>query len=113
MPLSIRYLVVISSFDHKALAAFQALREDYACAPLFGRWKPQALDIAQSFGGGYINLGRKLATTARLQAVNEAGLRALVYTVNDLTEARRLVAAGTWIRATGNTEVETAVARIC
>ena len=88
--------VVISSFDHQALADFQSLRADFPCAPLFGRWKPQALDIARSFGGGYINLGRKLATTARLKAINEAGLRALIYTVNDLKEARRLVADGAW-----------------
>ena len=96
LPEAGRRQVVVSSFDHNALAAFQALRKDYPCAPLFARWKPQALEIARSFGGGYINLGRKLATTARLRAINDAGLRALVYTVNDLKEARRLVADGVW-----------------
>ena len=88
--------VLISSFDHEALAEFHLLRADYPCAPLFARWKPEALDIARSFGGGYINLGRKPATVGRLEAIREAGLRALIYTVNDLKEAKRLLAAGAW-----------------
>ncbi|MEM8769482.1 MAG: glycerophosphodiester phosphodiesterase family protein [Pseudomonadota bacterium] len=86
--------ILISSFDHSALNEFKALRDDYALAPLFGRWRRDAIQIAEGFGGGYINLGVKVATASRLQAIRAAGLRALVYTVNDLAAARRLIAAG-------------------
>ncbi len=88
--------VLISSFDHAALRAFCSLRDDYPSAPLFGRWKADAIETAVSFGGGFINLGRKLATGNRLQQISAAGLKALVYTVNDLAEARRLVDDGAW-----------------
>jgi glycerophosphoryl diester phosphodiesterase len=88
--------VLISSFDHEALRSFRALRKDYPVAPLFSRWRPDALKIAQAFEGGYINLSRKLATARRLEAIGAAGLRALIYTVNDPAEARALVRAGAW-----------------
>ncbi len=88
--------VLVSSFDHDALRTFSSLRADYPCAPLFGRWKADAVEIATAFASGYINLGSKLANASRLQAINAAGLRALVYTVNELDEARRLVADGVW-----------------
>jgi glycerophosphoryl diester phosphodiesterase len=88
--------ILISSFDHEALRAFQALRTDYPVAPLFSRWKADPIEIATAFAGGFINLSRKLTTPARLRAVRAAGLKALVYTVNELSEARRLVANGAW-----------------
>ncbi len=88
--------ILISSFDHEALHRFRSLREDYPVAPLFGRWKSDALRIAADFGSGYINLGRKVADNRRLDAINAAGLRALIYTVNDLNEAERLLSAGAW-----------------
>ncbi len=88
--------VLLSSFDHDALREFQALRTDYPVAPLFSRWSVSALEIARGFGGGYINLSRKLATSRRLREINQAGLRALVYTVNNLSEAQRLAGAGAW-----------------
>lgn len=88
--------ILISSFTHDALAAFRSLRSDYPVAPLYSRWKADAVATAHAFGGGFINLGRKLATTSRLEEIRAAGLKALVYTVNDLNEAKRLVAAGAW-----------------
>ncbi len=88
--------VLISSFDHSALEDFRALRDDYALAPLFGRWRRDAIHIAERFGSGFINLGVKAATAGRLQEIQGAELRALVYTVNDLPTARRLVGAGAW-----------------
>lgn len=88
--------ILISSFDHEALRTFRSLRDDYPLAPLFGRWKPNALKIAAEFNSGYINISTKLASANRLQAINAAGLRALIYTVNDLQEARRLLTEGAW-----------------
>ena len=61
--------ILISSFTHDALAAFRSLRSDYPVAPLYSRWKADAVATAHAFGGGFINLGRKLATTSRLDAM--------------------------------------------
>ena len=88
--------VLISSFEHDMLSAFRSLRDDYPLAPLFGRWRADATSIALRFGSGYINLGRKLVDAARMSAIADAGLKALVYTVNDLAEARRLIRLGVW-----------------
>jgi len=88
--------VLLSSFEHSLLRTFRSLRDDYPLAPLFGRWQPDAVRIARAFGGGYINLGRKLVSAERMGDIAEAGLRALVYTVNDLEEARRFVRLGVW-----------------
>jgi glycerophosphoryl diester phosphodiesterase len=88
--------VLVSSFDHEALGRFRTHRDDYPTAPLFGRWKRDALEVAISFASGYINLGKNLASAARLKAIEDAGLKALIYTVNDLDEARRLLAEGAW-----------------
>ena len=88
--------VLISSFDHGALREFGSIRKDYPLAPLFGRWKPEAPEIARTFGGGFINLSRKLITPPLLGEIHEAGLRSLVYTVNDIEEARRFFALGVW-----------------
>lgn len=96
LPAPGRRQILVSSFDHDALRSFRTLRDDYPAAPLFARWQPAALEIAVSFGSGYINLSRKLASPSRLEAISAAGLKALFYTVNELKEARRLVAAGAW-----------------
>lgn len=88
--------VLISSFEHEALRQFRQIRQDYPVAPLFGRWRNSAVEIARDFGGGYINVGRKIATPGRLKKINQAGLRALIYTVNELDEAEKLIRAGAW-----------------
>lgn len=88
--------VLLSSFEHGMLRTFSRLRDDYPLAPLFGRWQPDAIATATSFGGGYINLGRKLVEGGRMMAIADAGLRALVYTVNDVEEARRFFRLGVW-----------------
>ena len=96
LPAPGRRQMLISSFDHGALEDFRAVRTDYALAPLFGRWRRDAISTAEDFGSGFINLGVKIATASRLQAICEADLRALVYTVNDLATARRLIGDGAW-----------------
>ena len=96
LPAPDRRQILVSSFDHDALQTFKSLRDDYPAAPLFSRWKPDALEIATAFGSGYINLGRKLANASRLGAIRAAGLKSLVYTVNDVKDARRLLTDGAW-----------------
>jgi len=88
--------ILISSFDHQALEELKSIRVDCALAPLFGRWQIGALETALGFGSGFINLSRKLATQSRLEEISAAGLKVLVYTVNELEEARRFFELGVW-----------------
>ena len=91
-----RRSIILSSFDHDALREFRSARDDYPLAPLFGRWRRDALAVALEFGSGYINLSGRIVTDERLEAICGAGLRALVYTINDPAVARRLIGAGAW-----------------
>jgi glycerophosphoryl diester phosphodiesterase len=86
--------LLVSSFDHRALEEFARLRSDCRVAPLFDRWQRRAGASAIRFGGGFINLGRRLVTAARMAELSRLGLRVLVYTVNDVREARRLIELG-------------------
>ncbi len=88
--------VLVSSFDHQALRAFRDLRGDCPVAPVFHRWRGNAVAVARDLGAAYLNLGRKLVDAARMAEIREAGLRCLVYTVNDLREARKFVRLGVW-----------------
>jgi glycerophosphoryl diester phosphodiesterase len=88
--------ILVSSFDHRALAGYTRLRADHPVAPLFGRWRDDPLATAAEFGGGFINLGRKLVTKERVDRILDAGLKLLVYTVNELEDARRLFELGVW-----------------
>jgi glycerophosphoryl diester phosphodiesterase len=88
--------LLISSFDHVLLTRFHSQLPDYPAAPLFARWRDDAIDSATRFGGGFINLSRKLATEKRLDLIHASGLKTLVYTVNDETEASRFFRQGVW-----------------
>jgi glycerophosphoryl diester phosphodiesterase len=88
--------VLVSSFEHGRLRAFAAERPDIPVAPLYGRWRGEPLRTCQLLGARFLNIGRKLARADRLAAANAAGLKVLVYTVNDLHEARRLFEMGAW-----------------
>jgi glycerophosphoryl diester phosphodiesterase len=63
--------VLVSSFEHDELTRFHALAPDVRVAPLFHKWQDDAWAIAAGLG-----------------------LRTFVYTVNDLDEARLLIANG-------------------
>lgn len=88
--------VLLSSFNHASLRAFLAIRTDYPLAPLFDRWKNHVLDTAVEFGSGFVHLGRRAVTAARLKRLRAAGLRPMIYTVNSLAEARKLFDRGAW-----------------
>ncbi len=86
--------VLISSFRHTELIAYRHLDPHMALAPLFHRWPPAPWRIAQELDAWSINLGAKLATPKRIKRINQAGYRALVYTVNDPAVATDLIAWG-------------------
>lgn len=86
--------LLVSSFDHALLKEFRELNDGIPAAPLFSRWRGDPVQIARDFGGGYINLSRKLITPERCRVCTSAGLKVLVYTVNEPKEARRLFDMG-------------------
>lgn len=58
------------------------------------RWEAYSARLARGEAGAGVSLHRSLATPERLQRVAAAGLRALVYPVNDASLGERLVAEG-------------------
>lgn len=86
--------VLVSSFDHEALAAFHRIRPDMPVAPLLHRWRKAVWQVAADLHAWSINLSLRIATPQRIARAHEQGYRVLVYTVNDLDVALGLVAAG-------------------
>ncbi|MEZ5550600.1 MAG: glycerophosphodiester phosphodiesterase family protein [Pseudomonadales bacterium] len=86
--------LLVSSFDHDLLDQFHRAAPDIRAAPLYSRWKGDPITTASLFGGGFLNLSRKLVTAVRCRAAQAAGLKLLVYTVNDPQEAQQLYAMG-------------------
>lgn len=86
--------VLVSSFDHRELAAFQTLAPEIEVAPLFGRWRGDPIQIGRQFASRFINLSRKIVTPQRCQLLQDAGFEILVYTVNELVEATQLFELG-------------------
>lgn len=86
--------VLVSSFDHRLLRVFRQQDPETRVAPLFHRWWGRPWQTAHGLSAWAINLSRRTATPARLAAAARRGLRTFVYTVNDLEEARTLVAQG-------------------
>jgi len=85
---------LISSFDHAELTRFRAAAPRAQVAPLFHRASSRMFEIADALQAWSINLSAQLATTERLHTIADNGYRALVYTVNDLSIARRMQADG-------------------
>jgi len=85
---------LISSFDHRELAAFRARDPRTRLAPLFGRWRRDAWNTAAALDAWAINLSLRAARAERLAEATRRGLRSFVYTVNDLVEARALIELG-------------------
>jgi glycerophosphoryl diester phosphodiesterase len=86
---------LLSSFYPEALAG---AREGAAALPralLLGRFGDGWFDIAQSLGCVAVVTAYKMMDAALLARLHGAGLRGLVYTVNDDAEARRQLALGT------------------
>ena len=86
--------IMVSSFNHGELARFHALCPQAACAPLAWRWMPELHDVATAVDAWSVNLAVSVATEERLAEVASWGRRCLVYTVNDVSQARSLFALG-------------------
>ncbi|NDY89998.1 glycerophosphodiester phosphodiesterase [Ideonella livida] len=85
---------LLSSFEPQALAAARAAAPDLPRALLLETLRPGWLRTAESLGCvAVVTHHRLMQPTLRAQ-LRAAGMRALVYTVNEPEEARRLVALG-------------------
>ncbi len=85
---------LVSSFNHQQLDDFHALAPEVPKAPLFAKPDGQMLAIAQRLNAQAINLSRRIASPGLLATIHDHGFRSLVYTVNDLAEARQLYRQG-------------------
>lgn len=86
--------VLVSSFDHGELAVFRRHDAATKVAPLFSRWRPGGWRVATELGAWGVNLAVRAATPARLEQARQRGLATLIYTVNDLALAQRLIQLG-------------------
>ncbi len=86
--------VLVSSFDHEALATFCAADTKTPVAPLFHRWTNNWLNTARELQAVAVNLSVRIASRPRVEQIRAAGYGVFVYTVNRPVAARRLVQAG-------------------
>lgn len=86
--------LLVSSFDHAALARFHAACPDIPCAPLLGRWRRDAQAVAAALDAWAVNIADRIATPAHVGAIRGWGCRCLVFTVADPDRLRQLEAIG-------------------
>ena len=82
--------VLVSSFDHAQLQTFRRLSAQCAIAPLFNRWRGDVLDVPAQLNAVAVNLSSRITSRKRVGEIVKAGYAVLVYTVNSVSEARRL-----------------------
>lgn len=89
-----RPVLLLSSFSADALKAAAGCVPDIPRAFLVEALDDAAIDTALALGCRSLNLSRQGLSAAHVAAVKKAGLRCLVYTVNQPLEAHRLAAWG-------------------
>jgi glycerophosphoryl diester phosphodiesterase len=85
---------LLSSFQPEALRAAREAEPALRRALLIDKLRPDALDRAAALGCVALITDHKLMDAALAARVHAAGLRALVYTVNDAARAGQLLALG-------------------
>ena len=86
--------LLFSSFKPEALQAAQAAAPHIPRALLLDTLSPGWLECARSLAAVAVVTNFRLMDAALLAQLHEAGMRGLCYTVNEPTEARRLLALG-------------------
>ena len=84
----------ISSFDWGILKRFRELAPVAELWPLAMHINPALLDVAGSLGSPCVAVDAGAYTAASAQVLSEAGLAAMVWTVNQPVEALRVRALG-------------------
>ena len=85
---------LLSSFSPEALQAAQQKAPQLRRALLIDSLRPDAIDLAQQLGCVALITNHKLMDRPLLQRIHGAGLRALVYTVNEAERAQTLIDMG-------------------
>lgn len=86
----------ISSFDWDILREVRRLDANAELWPLTETWHIDALAVADELRSPTVALFAAAYTAASASAIAAAGLRAMVWTVNEPAEARRVRALGAW-----------------
>lgn len=89
-----RPVLLLSSFSPDALRIAAGCVPEIPRAFLVEAFDDAAIDTALALGCQALNVSRQGLSEARVAAISKAGLRCLVYTVNQPDEARRLAAWG-------------------
>ncbi len=85
---------LLSSFSIRALEAAQIAAPSLPRGLLLDKWRDDWRALTERLGCVSIHLNHKLLDEARVQALKAAGLRILVYTVNDPQHAEKLLRWG-------------------
>ncbi len=85
---------LLSSFEPEALRAARAADAGWPLALLRERWSAEVPQQALDLGACAVVCQHASLDAEAIQALHDAGLRALAYTVNERAEAARLQAAG-------------------
>jgi glycerophosphoryl diester phosphodiesterase len=86
--------VLISSFDHSALAAIRSLDAAIPIGALGFGFPPGHAGFAQDLGAVSVHTPVSLVNRAFVRDAHRRGLKVFVYTVNDTEELKRLRAMG-------------------
>ncbi|MCZ6618784.1 MAG: glycerophosphodiester phosphodiesterase family protein, partial [Gammaproteobacteria bacterium] len=86
--------LLVSSFEHRELARFHHLNPEVRVAPLFHRWRRDAWRTVRELDAWSINLSLKIVNRGIIEEAEKRGTKTLIYTVNDLPEARRVLNQG-------------------
>jgi len=86
--------LLLTSFAPEALQGAEASAPHIPRALLLDKLWPHWLDAARNLGCVAVVTNHRLMDAALMAQLQRAGLRALCYTVNDVAEARRLMALG-------------------
>ncbi|MBI5121869.1 MAG: glycerophosphodiester phosphodiesterase [Rhodospirillales bacterium] len=85
---------LISSFDAEALEEASSLGLGWPLGYLAGRFESRHLEKALALKTGSFHLAAHGLRRDQIDALHQAGLRVFTYTVNDLSQARQLLAMG-------------------
>lgn len=86
--------ILVSSFDWELLAVLRSLDPGLALAPLANKNRTALARAGDRLGASSLHAHRRLATAYLMRQARRSGRPVLAYTVNDLGEARDLLALG-------------------
>ena len=82
--------ILVSSFNHTELTAFQSLAPEVELAPLFSRWSKGIIERTRSFPSAFCNISKSMASKKRMRELVSHKIMPLVYTVNETETANQL-----------------------